>query len=439
MSNPNEWDAETKIKKARIELIWEPFFGSLLHLMPMVEVTEKTKPDSKAIDTMATNGKVIYWNREYVNKCTFKQVMFTIVHELMHPALGHIWRFSKQNIPNLDHRLANIACDLAGNEWLVKCQKCQNPEVSNQWELPDGALLPEVRTEKDPVTGKMVTIDLSMYKGCNAEAIYKDLLKRQDMKGESFVAIAGMTGDMQQDGEQGQGKGDGEDEGEGTGGLSKEELEELSQRWEEAIQQAEFNVKKQGFGSGGIEEALNELQRKDVSALAILRNLANEDAKEDYSWGRPNSRYSGQFLMPSLHSKTIGTVVLAVDSSGSMCSRSLQVCLDWIHTICLEYSPKEIYIVDCDTQINQVTQMSSDELWKLDNYKVKGRGGTLFEPVFEWVEKENIDPVALVYMTDMGASFPEKEPPYPVVWADTYGCAGSPPWGYHVSVPLDEN
>jgi predicted metal-dependent peptidase len=45
-----------------------------------------------------------------------------------------------------------------------------------------------------------------------------------------------------------------------------------------------------------------------------------------------------------------------------------------------------------------------------------GGGGTDFAPVFEWVERENLRPDALVYFTDADAEFPEHAPPYPAIW-----------------------
>jgi predicted metal-dependent peptidase len=48
--------------------------------------------------------------------------------------------------------------------------------------------------------------------------------------------------------------------------------------------------------------------------------------------------------------------------------------------------------------------------------EISGGGGTDFQPVFEWVAKEQLNPDLLVYFTDAEGQFPEREPAYPVAW-----------------------
>ncbi|MFM8736512.1 MAG: VWA-like domain-containing protein, partial [Betaproteobacteria bacterium] len=49
------------------------------------------------------------------------------------------------------------------------------------------------------------------------------------------------------------------------------------------------------------------------------------------------------------------------------------------------------------------------------DFKILGRGGTDFRPVFKWVEQHA--PVAVVlYATDGVVTFPEKGPGGPVIW-----------------------
>ena len=50
---------------------------------------------------------------------------------------------------------------------------------------------------------------------------------------------------------------------------------------------------------------------------------------------------------------------------------------------------------------------------------MEGRGGTRFEPVFDYVRTNKINPQCLIYFTDMGSSFNFKKPNYPVLWIDT--------------------
>ena len=53
--------------------------------------------------------------------------------------------------------------------------------------------------------------------------------------------------------------------------------------------------------------------------------------------------------------------------------------------------------------------------------RLGGGGGTSFIPPFEWLEERGIRPDCLVYFTDMGGSFPQDDPGFPVIWCDTTG------------------
>jgi VWA-like protein DUF2201 len=46
-------------------------------------------------------------------------------------------------------------------------------------------------------------------------------------------------------------------------------------------------------------------------------------------------------------------------------------------------------------------------------------GGTDFRPCFDWIEEQGTQPQMVVFLTDLYGSFPEKTPPYPVLWAST--------------------
>jgi len=69
---------------------------------------------------------------------------------------------------------------------------------------------------------------------------------------------------------------------------------------------------------------------------------------------------------------------------------------------------------------------------------VKGRGGTRFEPVFDYVRDNGIEPECLLYFTDL---FPCDTPDpdwadYPVLWVAPEGARGSDPsFGTVVELP----
>lgn len=62
-----------------------------------------------------------------------------------------------------------------------------------------------------------------------------------------------------------------------------------------------------------------------------------------------------------------------------------------------------------------------------------GRGGTRFEPAFDWVADQGISPTLMVYFTDTCGSFPKHAPEYPVLWASS-DPNGKVPWGEYMSL-----
>ena len=95
---------EQRISKARTQLLLnQPFFGTLalrLHL-------HKTE----AVPTMANDGTILLYNEEYVTKLTDVQLLAVMAHEVMHCAMGHMFRAGSRNF-----RKWNEACDIVINK-----------------------------------------------------------------------------------------------------------------------------------------------------------------------------------------------------------------------------------------------------------------------------------------------------------------------------------
>ena len=108
-----ERDFKTKVSRSNVRLMVDKekkgwgFYASILFKMPMVE-----KDD---IDTMATDGKSIFFNEEWSNTLTEEELDFVRCHEGMHRVLRHHLR-----IQDRDSNLWNIATDYAINSILKK-------------------------------------------------------------------------------------------------------------------------------------------------------------------------------------------------------------------------------------------------------------------------------------------------------------------------------
>jgi hypothetical protein len=149
---------------------------------------------------------------------------------------------------------------------------------------------------------------------------------------------------------------------------------------------------------------------EDVYFAAVTRRVGNDR----YSWEQLNPELIWRGIgAPGRMSFGCNLLVVAADSSGSITQQTLDVFLSESRGILESIKPRRVIFVQCDAMIHEWTEI--DDIDDLRG-EIKGGGGTAFEPVFDRIEKEGIEPDLLVYLTDMEGSFPRQAPNYPVVW-----------------------
>src|ERR1700757_2030945 len=95
-----------RIQKARTALLLDlPFFGTLLFRLGARACS--------SIATMATDGVSLYFNPEFVETLSSAELIGTLAHEVMHPALQHHTRRAGRS-----PKRWNMACDYAINPML---------------------------------------------------------------------------------------------------------------------------------------------------------------------------------------------------------------------------------------------------------------------------------------------------------------------------------
>jgi len=356
--------ASQAIVRARTQLVMaEPFFGSLaLRLKPVA---------ADITDTMATDGTHLFYNPKWVLSITAHQLRGVICHEVLHCTNGHPWRRKAR-----DDRKWNYACDYAINP-LVK-------EAGH--ELPPDGLIDK------------------QFKGLSAEAIYNKL-----------------PPDAPNGGGNGQGNGQGKNQPMPAGGVmdapNQQEHAQQQAEWQVAMRQAAQMAKARGRLPASLGRLVDELVRPKVDWKSELRRFVQQAARNDYAWRRPNGRYlhAGLYL-PSLYSEEMPPLVIAVDTSGSIGEKELRQFASEISAISDECRPSRIYVQYIDAMVHKVDEFEPGDVVRI---KPIGGGGTSFIPAFEWVEKHQVEPACLIYLTDMYGDFPKQPPEYPVMWVAT--------------------
>ena len=93
------------------------------------------------------------------------------------------------------------------------------------------------------------------------------------------------------------------------------------QAWDEAMHQALNIARAEGKVPGQVEETVQGAHASTLDWRTLLRRYMTDTAKRDYTWSQPNRRFidSGLYL-PAMHSEAMGTIVILLDTSGSIYS-----------------------------------------------------------------------------------------------------------------------
>jgi predicted metal-dependent peptidase len=385
-----------KLAAARTKLILDhPFLGALALRLPLQAVE-----DQAWCKTTGTDAKHLFYNPGYIDSLSPQQTQFMVAHEALHCGLSHFARRNHRNKVRWD-----LACDLAINP-LLKEEGLQPPP------------------------GYLIIDD---YQGLTAEEIYPLLDENPESeqpdehlydKSESEGGSGGSGGGEQ--GERRQGKGGGsrdrqerqqgresEDQGQPPP-LTPDERETLNVQWQQRMAGAAQQAMQMGRLGGSLARMIDHLLQPQLPWRMVLARYLSNTARDDYTYMRP-SRREGEFILPSLRSQEIDLVV-ALDTSASIREQEFAEFIAEINAIKGQLRAR-IHLVACDSEL------SVDGPWVFEPWEdfqlpqqFTGGGGTWFKPVFDWVERKDVKPQALIYFTDAEGDFPPAPPDYPVLW-----------------------
>jgi Uncharacterized protein conserved in bacteria len=357
--------AKDTLIRARAGLILDhPFLGSLALRLPLVE-----KED---IPTLATDGRVMYYNPTFINSIPVAQVKAECAHEVMHCVLDHMGRRGAKDPTKWNH-----ACDHA-----------INPDLKDLgFQLGDDWLL-----------------DVA-FKGMSADHIYSLIPDPPPGSGKRDDIMDGKADPLTP--------------------LEKRE-------WKIATVQAANAAKAMGKLPAGLEKFMDELTKPQVDWKAILRRFVTQRDDADYSWARPNRRMLAHDLyLPSLYSEKMGKLGVFKDISGSIDAPISNAFGGEIKALVEDLRPEETHVLYVNAEVAKYDMFLPDDFQKLDSI---GGGGTDFRPPFIYLKQRHIEPVCAIYLTDLEGTFPAEPPPYPVLWCTINDHVA--PWGETVKIEI---
>lgn len=354
-----------------------------------------------------TDGTTIYYCDSFF---TLPQPMqlAAVIHETLHVVLRHAHRFKLivgQKGDKFNPDIANICADAIVIRAIKQCPKIGPLEITNPYIVTAEDLVEPADLKKIPAPQ------------WNFEMLYEYLHKKTEAAIQKFMAKYGkeLKDDLQNE----------------SSTNSDSHMDEMESRiWKERFKRAAA-----GSQPGSIlREVLKDLPESKTPWEKYFREfmVAHVMPTTTVDWSRPSRRLLASkgrlgYYEPGIQREIgVKTAGIVIDTSGSIDPVLLARFISETNAI-MDQTGCQVVLICADAAVQSVERFS--EAIK-GTYTCKGGGGTDFRPAITELEKHDID--CAVYLTDMMGSFPEKAPPYPILWATI--CDTEPPFGKKVVV-----
>jgi len=361
--------------------------------------------NSKEVPTLATNGKELFWNSDFLKEQSEEHTRFGLAHEVMHVILNHCVPH-----PGKDHQLCNVAMDYVINAQLVNAGFSMIP----------GVIYDPTHKFDDMAWEEVYKILEDINKGNTDKA-----------KGKGFddSDISKIKSDIE----------NATDHIQPNESLTDSEAQEMSDFIDDMIIRANNAQESSGKGEvpSAVKQRIKAIRSNQVDWTEQLHNNVKSRYPEDLSFSRPNRRHisSGMYL-PSMIGTKAGPLAIAVDTSGSVSKEELTAFVAEVNSIINDIKPEKVYLMSADSHVADVQEFEEGHYF--EDFNSVGGGGTSFRPVFEHIDKNNIEIDQLVYFSDMYVwddDFPSKEPHFPVTWVSS-GEERKVPFGELIKIKL---
>ena len=377
---------ETRIKRGHITLMKHPDTAlySGVMLMGSTEVAEGKF-------TAYTDGLNKRYARAFVKEIKEEaKLRGLILHENLHIALKH--PVLGKSMFKENPKMANMAADFVVND-IIKNIKGKTANGESLVDLPDGGLYHE------------------MFHNWSMREVYEYL--KENCKGDGG---GGKDSNPSGHGNEDSGSSDGSvkvqvggetfesetlDEHAFDENLTPEQAKEMSDKIDRALREGGMLAGRLG---AKMPRVIGELLQPKVDWREVLRDFVTSatKGKDELTWRKLNKRHlANDMYLPNIENETIGEVIVAIDTSGSIGGRELNEFASELASICETVAPERVRVLWWDTQVHgeQVFQDNYQSIASL--LKPKGGGGTRVSCVSEWLKKNpKVDAECVIVFTD---------------------------------------
>lgn len=398
---------EQRIKKAHIAMMkhQETALYSGVFMLGETAVT-----DEKI--TAYTDGLNKRYGRAFMDVLPEEEVRGIVLHENLHIVFRHL--LHNRDLFEEDRKLANMAADYVVNDIIVHLQD------KGLCALPKGALV-------DP-----------KYHNMNMREVYR-LLKDECKEG------GGGGGSQKQNGSGNTPEGGGsqssnggdyqfdEHDIEANTPQNAEDAKEMDTRIDRAIREGALLAGRLG---ANIPRSIQDLLDPAVRWADELKEFVTSSmrGKDEYTWRKFNRRLlPNDMYLPSVENETIGEVVVAIDTSGSIGQAQIDEFASELLGICDAVEPEVVRVLWWDTRVHgeQVFRGNYEQMRHM--LKPMGGGGTRVGCVSEYINRTKLKAECVIVFTD---GFVESSPAWdinsPTLWLVTQHKSWVPPKGRKV-------
>jgi predicted metal-dependent peptidase len=347
---------ETRLKKAHISLMKHPETALYSGVMLM---GKSSVEDEKF--TAYTDGVNKRYSREFISKLSDAELRGLVLHENLHVALKHIQRFKKEF--KVEPMLINASADYVVNDIIL------NLNDRSFLTLPESRLYD------------------AKYRNWSVREVYEDLKKqRQDNNtpqgGNEYKTLDDHDFESSKD-------------------MTEAEAKELSGKIDKALREGGILAGRMG---AKIPRTIQELLEPKVDWREVLREFVTSAIRgsDEYTWRRFNKRLmANDIYMPSMENESIGELVVAIDTSGSIDGVALTEFASELASICSVCTPSKVRVLWWDTEVHGEQVFSPEDYNNLkDILKPQGGGGTMVSCVSDYINTKKINSEAVIVFTD---------------------------------------
>ncbi len=360
-----------------------PFHG---HVLAALDRVVDRSIRTAAVGAGRDGRAVLFVNPEFFGRSLGRAAhrVAVLEHEVLHLAFGHL-RIDPAAMP--DRRRRNLAADLVVNQYVTHA-------------LPKGA------------------VTLAMFPGFP-----------KDGTCEAYYALLAKLSDhgLPDDGS------DGDERGHGRWCPAGEPA--AAARLRDAVDALLGDARQRAARDGSLRtlprallEALSEGRRargadaawkralRMFAARSLRPSMRSTMQRESRRYGADRVRWDGPIVPGLRHNVRRPALAVAIDTSGSISAATLTLFFEQVSRIAA--SGADVHVVECDDAVRNVSHWTGT--FPAD---VRGRGGTAFDPVLQWMHDEGrkLRLTGCIYLTDGEGPRPTVRPPCPLLWVITPG------------------